>query len=165
MKRDKTLNRVEGGRRGKNQKTDSGFLKASEEDMKKDKLVLEADTFLRLHKNCTADSHRCGYRKRLNKILLDKSTPQEETLAEALTKARIKFIRQYRLVYFIVDFYLPEHNLVIEVDGEYHKFQYKKDNKRDAILRTYGIQTLHIKNTKIENNIEGELERIKTLIG
>lgn len=53
-------------------------------------------------------------------------------------------------IYFL-DFFLPEHNLAIEIDGEYHntKEQTAKDKQRDKNLLEMGIKTIRITNKQV----------------
>lgn len=48
-----------------------------------------------------------------------RNTKPELQLAELLRLADIKFIGQLSLPRFYCDFYLPEYNLIVEVDGDY----------------------------------------------
>ncbi|MDZ7657926.1 endonuclease domain-containing protein [Fodinibius sp.] len=77
-----------------------------------------------------------------------------------------KFRRQHGIGDYIVDFYCPEINLVIEVDGESHYTDKgaTHDDKRTAFLNDLGIKILRFTNPQIKNNIEGMLEHIITVI-
>lgn len=136
--------------------------------MAKNSLDLETDTFLRLHRDCIPGNHVCGYRKRLPDILLADAPDEEDVVAQQLSQHGIAYKRQHRLAYFIVDFYLPDHNLVIEVDGGYHTYkkgQQKRDNTRAAILRSYGIRTIRIKNEMLTASPGYVIERVNQAIG
>jgi ATP-dependent DNA helicase RecQ len=52
-----------------------------------------------------------------------------------------------------VDFYLPQADLVIEVDGSQHlqEPQKSKDTRRDSFLKKLGITTLRLKTSDLEN--------------
>ena len=54
------------------------------------------------------------------------------------------FKRQVPIGPFIVDFYCPPAKLVIELDGEQHDDQRSYDARRDAYLRTRGLEVLRI---------------------
>ena len=52
----------------------------------------------------------------------------------------------------IVDFYLPEFRLIIEIDGDTHKFSVAKDTTKDNMWRTFcQMETLRIKNSEVLN--------------
>jgi len=50
----------------------------------------------------------------------------------------------------IVDFYIPKHKIIIEVDGGYHKGTVRKDAiKDDRWLSERGCETIRIKNEEV----------------
>ena len=62
----------------------------------------------------------------------------------------IQFYRQKIIGNYIVDFFAPSINLIIEVDGAYHNSleQRYQDQERDAYLSSLGIIVLRITNPK-----------------
>ena len=64
----------------------------------------------------------------------------------------------YFQIYF-ADFYLPEHRLVIEVDGSYHNGdeQFKYDRERDHQFESMKIRTMRISNSETMNRKTIEL--------
>lgn len=73
---------------------------------------------------------------------------KEQTQSEKVTKALLKSMKvEYSFqkvfynpdTFYIVDFYLPKSNIVIEVDGGYHLDPKQKiaDSKREKILKRY----------------------------
>lgn len=96
--------------------------------------------------------------------LRNSSTTEESILWECLRNRKIgfKFKRQHSIEYFIVDFYCPEKNLVIEIDGERHNFDKGEnyDSLRDEILEEYGYKTLRVKNNEIRNSLKEVLNKI-----
>lgn len=61
-----------------------------------------------------------------------------------------KFNHQKPLDVFIVDFYCSSLGLVIEIDGEIHKFQKERDLERDNILKErFGLKILRYTNNEI----------------
>ncbi len=54
------------------------------------------------------------------------------------------FVPQQELFGFLVDFYAPEYNLVIEADGPDHIWSWEADAERDASLEAKGIRTLRL---------------------
>ena len=73
----------------------------------------------------------------------------------------IKFYRQIpifhdltgRETFFIADFFCYEAKLVIELDGEIHKYQLKYDAERTKILNVLGLSVIRFSNTEIEGNL------------
>ena len=75
---------------------------------------------------------------------------------------RCKFRRQYSVGAYILDFYSPEANLGIELDGGSH-FQegsQEYDQQRQAFIESFGIKILRFLNTDIYQNVDGVLQVI-----
>jgi very-short-patch-repair endonuclease len=68
----------------------------------------------------------------------------------------LKFRRQHPVHHFIVDFYCHKHELVIEIDGEYHetKKQIELDKERTEILNKNGLKIIRFSNKQVLENIE-----------
>ena len=66
----------------------------------------------------------------------------------------VQWYRQKPLDHFVVDFYCPKLNLVIEVDGEIHSSAAAKayDEGRTKILEGYGIKILRFQNAEVFKN-------------
>ena len=77
--------------------------------------------------------------------------------------AGLKFLRQYSVGPYILDFYCPEQGLAIEVDGGQHADVYgqQHDAHRDSYLREFNIRVIRFWNNDVLQNIEGIGERIK----
>src|SRR5438067_13333106 len=98
-------------------------------------------------------------RKRSLKVALAKANRHEPTPAEAtawsLLRNRrclgLKFRRQHVIRGFIVDFYCPELNLAIEVDGTVHRrrTQAEYDEARSRALAHAGIGVVRIRNEEV----------------
>jgi very-short-patch-repair endonuclease len=73
-----------------------------------------------------------------------------------------KFRRQYSVGAFVLDFYSAENKLGIELDGDSHfqegKRQYDKD--RDSFIGSFGIKIVRFLNADIYDNLDGVLEVI-----
>ena len=79
--------------------------------------------------------------------LRNNPTRAEKEMWQGLRKHRAngyKFRRQHSLGPFIVDFYLPEWKLAVEVDGVTHDDPQAKeyDGRRTEFLRTNGIEVI-----------------------
>lgn len=98
------------------------------------------------------------YKKTLKGIsqhLRKEMTPQEKHLwYDFLKKLPVSVKRQKSLENYIVDFYIPQYKVVIEIDGNQHVMEENKanDEKRDFDLEQWGIRVLRYKNTDIDNN-------------
>jgi very-short-patch-repair endonuclease len=73
-----------------------------------------------------------------------------------------KFRRQHPISYFIVDFYCPERNLVIELDGDYHKErdQRKYDEGRTFELQEFNLKVIRFTNVEVLSKPEFVLNEI-----
>ena len=74
----------------------------------------------------------------------------------------VKFKRQKPVGSYIVDFVSMEHRLVIEADGGQHGS--KKDEQRDAWLKTQGFTVLRFWNNEILQQTDAVLEKIRLTI-
>ncbi len=64
---------------------------------------------------------------------------------------------QHRIGKFLVDFYLPDRNLVIEVDGDYwHSLEKnkKKDAKKDQYMKEFQINLVRLKESDIRRSCD-----------
>ena len=82
-------------------------------------------------------------------------TPEEKHLwYDCLKKLPYTVRRQHNIENFIVDFYIAEKKIVIEVDGIQHGSpeHQEKDEQRDAALSAWGITVLRYSNKSIRNH-------------
>ena len=88
--------------------------------------------------------------------MLRKSMTKEEKHLwyDYLRDYPIRFSRQKIIGKYIVDFYCPKANLVIELDGSQHYSEkgLYEDGERTKFLQTYGIKVVRIKNERINKN-------------
>ena len=70
--------------------------------------------------------------------------------------------RQKVIGSYIVDFYIAQEKLVIELDGSQHYEEagQRKDHQRDAFLRAQGMTVLRYSNADIHRNFRGVCEDI-----
>jgi very-short-patch-repair endonuclease len=92
-------------------------------------------------------------------------TPAEAILWAVLRRrqvADLRFRSQHAMGTIIVDFYCPEHHLVIEVDGSIHDTPNakEKDALRDAHLRAAGYTVLRFRNEEVEYDLTNALAQI-----
>ena len=95
--------------------------------------------------------------------LRNNMTEAEEILWERLRKKQlgVRFKAQHPIERFIADFYCHQSKLVIEVDGEIHKYQKEYDDGREAEIEKYEIKILRFTNSEVINDIETVIEKIK----
>jgi len=73
--------------------------------------------------------------------------------------AGFKFIRQYLIGPYVVDFVCRDNKLIIEVDGGQHA-ENAQDRTRDRDLAEEGFRVLRFWNTDVLSNIDGVLATI-----
>ncbi|NLO70577.1 MAG: endonuclease domain-containing protein [Porphyromonadaceae bacterium] len=101
--------------------------------------------------------------------LRKKMTPAEIALWTMLQKKQldgVRFLRQYSIGAYIVDFYSPKYHLAVELDGEYHfdeqRIQY--DKKRTAFLNEKGIRVLRFENFEVFDYPQRTLDEIRRFL-
>ena len=74
--------------------------------------------------------------------------------------------RQKTIGSYIVDFYIAEAKLVIELDGSQHYDEAGAyaDQLRDAYLQKLGLKVLRIPNNEVNQNFRGVCEHIDRLV-
>ena len=98
------------------------------------------------------------YNKKLTsaaRALRKNMTPEERYLwYELLKRLPLTVKRQHTIRDYIVDFYIAEKKIVIEVDGVQHftAENQQKDKKRELDLSEWGITVLRYTNKSIQNN-------------
>lgn len=78
----------------------------------------------------------------------------------------MQFYRQRPLGEYIVDFYAPSVNLVVEVDGSQHleEAAEARDSERTAYLQSVGLEVIRVGNEDVVENLDGVIERIAAFI-
>ena len=95
----------------------------------------------------------------------------EMTKAEVLLWLELKdrkilgerFLRQYSMKYFVVDFYCPRLKLAIEIDGPTHlpEEQIEYDSLRQSEIEKHKIQFLRFTNEHVYDDMTHVLESIR----
>ena len=75
-----------------------------------------------------------------------------------------KFIRQFPIDHFIVDFFCKELMLAIEIDGSSHNDKLEYDIFRESILKDLGVFILRFTNEEVLNDIDFVISEIKDVI-
>ena len=86
-------------------------------------------------------------------------TPAEEKLWRRIRKKQVsgfRFRRQYAISRYITDFYCPEAELAIELDGDIHcaPGQAEYDRERQQYLEELGISVLRFTNDQVINSTD-----------
>ena len=101
------------------------------------------------------------------KVLRKNITMEERHLwYDFLRSYPVKFTRQKVIGPYIVDFYCPKANLVIELDGSQHYEDetIRKDAERTAFLEQFHLTVLRIPNNEIHSSFQGVCQHIDWLV-
>lgn len=103
--------------------------------------------------------------KKYSQQLRKNMTDAEKALWTKIRGRQMKgyqFYRQKPIGNFIVDFYCPKANLVIELDGGQHYSEDRKikDDQRDNYLKNMGLSVLRFSDREVFENMGGVLEKI-----
>ena len=100
------------------------------------------------------------YRRKLRKSM----TPAEVALWQMIRRKQLnneRFLRQYSIGNYVVDFYCPKHKLAIELDGEVHLYQQEYDDRRTEYLNSLGVTVIRFENSDVFNYSTRVLEEIE----
>jgi len=103
--------------------------------------------------------------KNLARNLRKNMTDAERRLWSRVRRKQLKefqFYRQKNIGDYIVDFYCPAANLIVEIDGGQHYSEENtlKDEARDEFMNDLGFKVLRFSNADVFKNIEGVVKRI-----
>ncbi|MCA9294132.1 MAG: DUF559 domain-containing protein [Phycisphaerales bacterium] len=92
--------------------------------------------------------------------LRQQETPPEGIIWSKLRNRRLgglKFRRQYACPPYTLDFYCPDAQLAVEIDGHVHRSpqQAEHDAKRDAFLAKQGIAVFRVPAREVSVNLDG----------
>jgi len=104
--------------------------------------------------------------KEKRRMLRNNMTNAEKILWERIRRRQIdnkRFLRQYSVNKYVLDFYCPEIKLAIEVGGETHtsKEEIEYDRIRQNEVEQFGIKFLRFKNNEIFDKIEEVIIKIR----
>lgn len=107
--------------------------------------------------------------KQPSRDLRNNMTDAEQLLWQRLRRKQIlglQFYRQKPILNFIVDFYCPAANLVIDCDGGQHYTAegLEADRARDQALAQLGLNVLRFDNRQILTEIDGVVEKIYCVV-
>ena len=105
--------------------------------------------------------------KEKRRNLRNNSTYTEKVLWLSLRKKQIhnvRFLRQYSVNHFIIDFYSPKIKLAIEVDGSSHIGKEEYDLARQNYIETFGIEFIRFTNEQVMGNTDKVIAEIKKVV-
>ncbi len=105
--------------------------------------------------------------KEKRRDLRNDQTYCEKIIWSALRRKQIKgerFLRQYSIDQYVIDFYCPNLKLAIEIDGDDHfeseeKIEY--DKKRQKYLESYGLTFVRYTDDEVYGNINKVVDKIE----
>ncbi|MEK7091285.1 MAG: endonuclease domain-containing protein [Patescibacteria group bacterium] len=100
------------------------------------------------------------------KELRNSATDEEKLLWKKLQRNQLgmKFIRQYSVDGYVVDFYCPVKRLAVEIDGDQHKKNKKYDEYRNRYLSAFNIKVIRFWNQEVMNDVEEVVEKIRKTV-
>ncbi|MDW8438718.1 MAG: endonuclease domain-containing protein [Chloroherpetonaceae bacterium] len=103
------------------------------------------------------------------RALRNEMTKAERIIWSRLSRRQIenaRFLRQYGVEHFVMDFYCPELKLAIEIDGETHFTPEAQayDAMRQARIEQYGIRFLRFTNAEVYGQLGGVIEKIRATV-
>ena len=78
-----------------------------------------------------------------------------------------RFLRQFSIDQFIIDFYCPKLRLAIEIDGASHfndEERKKSDIERQEHIESFGVEFLRFKNEGVYQDLDEVIENIKVRV-
>lgn len=104
--------------------------------------------------------------KEKRRTLRNNLTNAEKVLWGRIRKRQIedkRFLRQYSVNKYVIDFYCPEIKLAIEVDGDTHSLpdEIEYDNLRQNEIEQFGIRFLRVTNNEVFDKLEGVILKIR----
>jgi very-short-patch-repair endonuclease len=108
-------------------------------------------------------------RKPLRQFLRNNMPPAERLIWERLRRRQVegcKFRRQYGIGPFVVDFYVPELKLAVEIDGSSHWGAEAQayDARRQAFLESVGTRVIRFTNQQVYGELDGVVESIASVV-
>ena len=109
-------------------------------------------------------THNTSNLKTYRRELRTYGTPAEGRLWSYLKRRQVDglhFRRQFSVGDSILDFFCPELQLAIELDGDYHRYISDHDYSRDQEMQRHGITTLRFENRIVFEQPETIIESIR----
>lgn len=99
--------------------------------------------------------------------LRNNQTPQEQKIWSIIRNRQFygyRFLRQYCIGSYIVDFICRSQKIIIEIDGGQHNNpkDIEYDKQRNNYLNSKGYRVLRFWNSDVDSNIEGVYKTLKS---
>ena len=93
-------------------------------------------------------------------------TPSEKIFWNATKSSKLGVVvrRQMPILDYVVDFYIKEIGLAIEIDGKIHNDNVLQDGLRQARIEKLGVHFIRFTNEQIANNLPEVIVKLKKLI-
>jgi very-short-patch-repair endonuclease len=96
--------------------------------------------------------------KPIRRQLRKQNVPAEKVLWQKIKRKQLgyRFLRQFSIGRFVVDFYCPEKRIAIEIDGFTHSAdnEIKKDMIKENYIKSLGLDLIRFKNSEIYNDMD-----------
>ena len=104
--------------------------------------------------------------KQKARFLRNNLTEQEQKLWNIIRNRQFygyRFLRQYCIGNYVVDFICRSKKIIIEIDGGQHNFDknIEYDIRRTEFLQSKGYKVIRFWNNDIDNNINGVYEKLR----
>ena len=76
----------------------------------------------------------------------------------------LDFDRQKIIGNYIVDFFIKDIGVIVEIDGNSHDNKEKYDNERDEYFKSLGLHIIHLRDEDVKNDINGVMGYVKECI-
>jgi len=106
--------------------------------------------------------------KDLRRALRKNQTPSERKIWYKLNRNQlgVRFLRQYGIGQYVVDFCCPRKKLIIEIDGDIHGLENRieKDASRTSYLENLGYKIIRFTNRDTIEHIDNVLDEIYRIL-
>ncbi len=105
--------------------------------------------------------------KEKRRKLRNNPTYTEKVLWLSLRKKQIhgvRFLRQYSVNYFVIDFYAPKIKLAIEVDGSSHIGKEDYDARRQKYIEAFNIEMIRFTDEQVMGNTNNVVKSIEVVV-
>lgn len=113
--------------------------------------------------------------EKARKALIERQTPQEKIFKAILKYCGVEYEFQKVFIpksilcrsFYVVDFYIPSHNIAFEIDGSQHYTEkgIRKDKTREQFIKSeFGVIFHRIKNNETTDKTRC-IEKVKNILG
>ena len=90
-------------------------------------------------------------------------TPAEKVFWNAAINSKLGFVvrRQMPILDYVVDFYIKEFGIAIEIDGGVHQHNALEDGIRQARIEKLGVLFIRFSNVQIFENLPSVIEELQ----